>query len=1649
MKDAIHSNSDELANLLGAVVDDYLEQRAQGQRPDVAMYVDKYPEHGEVIRNSLQALEVVGQTLSSSAAGEAPDTSDFRPKKTLGDYRVIRELGRGGMGVVYEAEQLSMGRRVALKVVPFAAMVDQRMLKRFHNEVRAAAALEHPNIVPVYFVGEERGVHYYAMQLIQGRTLADVIGQLRELRTGEGSLDGGSISRALSGATPVPESETPGGRPVRNALDGSSVPELRGADTTHRPTPAREYYRSVAALGQQVADALHHAHENGILHRDIKPGNLLLDATGRAFVADFGLARIEADAGVTMTGDVVGTLRYMAPEQALAQRVIVDHRADIYSLGMTLYELLTLRPAYDESDRQVLLKQIAFGEPEKPTRVDRAIPTELETIILKAISKSPEDRYNSARELADDFSHYLHDMPIRARRPTLTQIAGKWTRRNKTLVRTASLTLGIAVVISGALLWSAFEREAFQRRRAEKNLAAAKVDRRKAIEAEDLAKEQEQLAKQQRDAAEYDTYVANIQLAGREWAAGRAPFEQLQDVVPELGRPDYRGWEYRHLYSQVHPEVYEYHLQMPGGLDDVLAWKPDGSHLATVDVTGVVNLWDMGTGKLASSLKGCPGNIHSICWSPDGGKLAAGSDANLIVIWDADSGKVEQTIRDHPTTVMTLDWHPSETRIAAGCADGKVRIWDIQSGQSLAVLESGEDAIRSLDWHSSGKYLLAGVGDQNRSVVAWNMATGTSVFNMRVNKLSGPAHFVPGKDQISAGGGSGGKPISTIALDFQTVLRHIHCDGSLQTAWSPDGSRLVTSSLENSLKIFDTDSDEVPSAVLPGHASYVQQLAWSPTGHLLASSDIHGNVKVWNVGAPLRTLLARNDGFAWRQLEFSPDGRHLLLSGNKVAAMWEVEGQIEGWRRKYAVNIHQGLNWNPEGTQFVATGTGAQMLVCDAETGAPIHPPIRFDGVRPHSVDWQTDGRRVAVGLTIGRSFQSVGRVQLFDTDNWTRLADVSASVCTPYSPIQSVAWSPDGRHLAASGSKTSIFDADLRERKQLAFSSNRARWSPSGRYLALLGPEQVEIVDTTDWTQVAQLAGHSFSVVDLEWHPSEPRLVSCDWPGIVRIWDTTSWTEVALLDMHAWTPALDWSPDGQRLAAASWVSHQRFPEVADEVQRKDMLADGSTGIVQLMDGTHGDNATQHMQGLRQRAATLARQSEYSAAFAIFDHLQERFPNDTDLRTQVQRVRWLQADYVAIEGDLVRATEAFERLSQETAHFDDYRLRLPSKLFAAGKHDQAIAMAEDAVEAFPDRREYRDTLGALYEAHVLTLCQDGEFDKAIPSLGKLANRFGTRTDFRPTLAFEIGKSHQLQDVMEFIGQLATAFEEREDYRPELAQRLAATNNPRQALLVYEALLASGSDTDEIRAGRAAATIALLIREKRLSEAADVLADQPPTLNLDAPRRKLGYALGNRGVQHTEDQRFEDAIADWSQAFELLDGTEGQSTTGYWLALLQLCTGREEEYRSTCARMIEQFSQTEDPWSAHWMAWTCGLAPDATQDKEAVLAASRTSYDAHPENVSFLNTLGAILYRQGKFERAIRQLNEASELADKAIKTSPAYTWFLLSMAHQQLGQTEEALEWFTKAKRLSEVELTSESVRWNRRLTLELFEKEAKALMAP
>lgn len=413
------------------LADEFVARYRRGERPSISDYARRYPDLAaelEELLTALMLMEEHGPAAESRACDDAGKLgASGRIPDRLGEYRILREIGRGGMGVVYEAVQESLGRHVALKVLPATPLTDSTRLKRFQREGQAAARLHHTNIVPVFGVGESDGVRYFAMQFIAAQSLDKVIDEVRQLRGTSGPR------------TPPIEGPTVDRRPAESSTAGLS---------TQSDSP--RYYRSVAQLGEQIAEALAHAHRQGILHRDIKPSNLLLDARGTAWITDFGLATGEGMEELTNTGDVVGTLRYMAPERLQGKG---DARADVYGLGLTLYELLTLRPAFDAPDRAALVRQIADANPTRPRKLDPRIPRDLETIVLKACAREPFRRYATADEVAEDLRRFLANRPIEARRTPRWEQAWRWCRRNPAIAVATSTAMAALIVGLGVSLW--------------------------------------------------------------------------------------------------------------------------------------------------------------------------------------------------------------------------------------------------------------------------------------------------------------------------------------------------------------------------------------------------------------------------------------------------------------------------------------------------------------------------------------------------------------------------------------------------------------------------------------------------------------------------------------------------------------------------------------------------------------------------------------------------------------------------------------------------------------------------------------------------------------------------------------------------------------------------------------------------------------------------------------------------------------------------------------------------------------------------------------------------------------------------------------------------------------------------------------------
>jgi serine/threonine protein kinase/WD40 repeat protein len=779
----------------------------------------------------------------------------------LGDFHLLREVGRGGMGVVYEAEQMSLHRRVALKVLPFAATLDQRQLQRFKNEALAAAALDHPHIVEVHGVGCERAVHFYAMRLIEGQTLAEVIAVLRaerEERRGESQAQGERGARSPDRQPPTAEYLT-----QSVALEGrgqEESPTVKDRKTTKAtvsagvhsalPSPASAFFRKVAELGQHVAEALAHAHEQGIIHRDIKPSNLMLDSLGKVWVTDFGLAHVQGDKSLTMTGDLVGTLRYMSPEQALAKRVMVDHRTDIYSLGVTLYELLTLEPAFGGRDRQELLRQIAFEEPRPPRRVNPAIPAELETIVLKAMEKNPADRYATAQSLADDLRRYLEDQPIRARRPSSLHRVRKWARRHPGVAWMAIVLL--VVLAMGSAVSTVIVAQ--QLHRAEQAEEDRRAERDRALRAEGEATtnlRNAQAAEREKTEELLQAKLAQAQAGHWSGRAGRA-FDSLKAlaeaarIARSLKLPDETMLMLRNeaIACLALPD-----LQPRPELDK---GTPDRQleRYAITDDQGTVTIRRISGDQEMMRLEGAGTRVVAhLDFSPDGRFLAApylpkaGGRHGHVFISDLVRQEIIWRLTPEIGEFVWTIWSSDSRRLAVlgHLPFTTVVVYDIDSRKEIQR------------FHDASSYDFCAFDPSGRQL----------------------ALLMHNKSAVEI------RDIETGRVDrqfaFPVPVRRI--------AWGCDGRLLAGTFYDEEERPIDSHRIyvwDVPAGrmhkLLDGHQAPPCHLAFSHAGDLLASNSWDGTLRLWDPWTGKELMRTGVPG--WGLLEFSPDDRFLLSRPN-------------------------------------------------------------------------------------------------------------------------------------------------------------------------------------------------------------------------------------------------------------------------------------------------------------------------------------------------------------------------------------------------------------------------------------------------------------------------------------------------------------------------------------------------------------------------------------------------------------------------------------------------------------------------------------------------------------------------------------------------------------------------------------------------
>lgn len=1002
------------------LAEEFLARRRKGEMPALSEYTRRHPDLADEIREVFPALVLMEKadpaSLELGRSRDAKAGSADGVPECLGDFRILREIGRGGMGIVYEAEQVSLGRRVALKVLPHQAQVNPRYLTRFEREARSAARLHHTNIVPVYGVGTDKGIHYYAMQYIQGLGLDSVLEELKKLRElrlfpelhrqpSDGpALSAQAVARSLllgknehaaaNGNATVDQAPAQGARPASsNASSGSLV--LPGGGSAAGAAAAQStYWHSVARLGLQVAEALAYAHAEGILHRDIKPSNLLLDARGHVWVADFGLAKAADSAELTGSGDILGTLRYMAPESLEGK---ADARSDVYALGLTLYEMAALEPAYVETDRHQLIKQVTTEEPaplgKAQSHVQGRVPRDLETIIHKAIDKEPGRRYQTAQELVADLQRFLADRPIKARPISAVERGWRWCRRNPAV---ASLTAAVVVVALAGFAgivtqWQAavasMELAINNAREANQNLDLARTNGKIAIKRLD---EKEKINKQLLETQEDLQRAFNateMKLIQMSWESDNLPriLDLLKTKVPAPGQKDLRNFEWHYWNRLVNGTDRE--VELPGIKPLRTAFSPDGSILAGIvreDDQWLVKLWDTATGKVrqvcqAQKLElGPEADKYSfgfttegqLAFSADGKRLAAAISIAVVGVKPKSGGKPDEPQeKDLPPESVFENLFPTwGKRPPSFKGKREFWVWDATTGKQIwnhpmtAPLASWGKTISGLPvlaFHPDGERLAvwADVPDSNkkkRVIQLWQPDTGKLLHTFTEPKGEGEGKY---KGNVS-------KSILAFSPDGTRLLARWP-DRGPDASTAPLAAWDLTTGKEEFRIASPTGRAPIALAFSPD--SKAVAILWRPEisfkENLKKVVELAETYELWlhdgNTGEALYPV--RKDLRASSEVHFSPDGESLLtVSSKAVVQLWDAEtGQPQ--RKLLAPSGSQfAIGFGQAGKQLLTTGPGGTVKVWRAVKPPPFQLAGQTDVVLGNPI-LSADGTRLAV----------------------------------------------------------------------------------------------------------------------------------------------------------------------------------------------------------------------------------------------------------------------------------------------------------------------------------------------------------------------------------------------------------------------------------------------------------------------------------------------------------------------------------------------------------------------------------------------------------------------------------------------------------------------------------------------------------------
>ena len=1063
-------NTDECSPV-EELAEQYLERLRNGERPRISEYADAHPELADEIRDVFRTLAML-ENFAPDHREEAGfhSTLSTEAPANLGDYRIVRELGRGGMGVVYEAEHSTMRRRVALKVLHARAAQKSHDLQRFLREARSAGRLHHTNIVPVFEVGSDEDIHFYAMQCIRGQNLDLVIADLRRLQNGNRLLTPTAAAAAdtvsaahclLSGKfqnseilnetesedahAATPPANTHVSAVVQNDSSTSEIVVPDTSDLSNVGGAAESYFHRVARVGLQVADALAYAHDQGILHRDIKPSNLILDTVGSVWITDFGLARSEGD-DLTHTGDIVGTLRYMAPERF---RGLADTRSDIYSLGLTLYELCTLKYAFDRTERADLIRQVTQEDATRPRRINPLIPRDLETIILKCIDREPVGRYAKSDSLADDLRLFLADRPIQARRSSFMEQSWRWCRRNPFVASMIScIIVLLAVIFFGTVNF------AWQTRELNEDLITRGQQTKRARKAEQFAYAESRYNL-------YQSLFRQAQAERRNQLTGRRDhsldaLERAASILPELTISDE---ERDHQQLLLRNEAVAVLGQTGIAIDPSLTPDSVETKSAVHDhdyaryaiSRGRIEIRKSSDDELLQSIPQHQLRATDLCFSLDGRYLATihrrfASDPRFVRVWDL---KDDQAILDIETPVSNICFSPQTV------TDAPPHLAFISGDSTISVYRSGDphQPIR----HDFGFPVKAiqFVGEHKIGVVGVKPAIDVWSFD---------------QDQVES---------------MPVAVRGRSID------WSSHTNRVAVGAQSGSIHVFDLNHQAAPVSTMTGHKDDVFSLSLSPNGELVTSTSWDGTTRLGDVRTELE--LKRLEGETLRT-GFSDDSRHFCCS--------DLDGQIHLYevsrnspKHVYyddrGLSRHHNVDFHPQHPRLAAVATSAHVEIWDLQENRIEH---LLKTERTFVVRFSEDGQAL---MTSGRRGLRLWKVTVPDEPPWSSPIATEEIFLTSHDTYQADA-TPDLSRIAFVNvdGLASVIDTEMpgTQIDLIDSQAQRVSISPDGK-----------------WVVTVPLSGRG-----------------------LKVWDAETGTEFTDLDPGAAATMMSFSASGGQLAGSN-----------------------------------------------------------------------------------------------------------------------------------------------------------------------------------------------------------------------------------------------------------------------------------------------------------------------------------------------------------------------------------------------------------------------------------------------------------------------------------------------------------------------------------